>query len=73
MSTGTVEDMIMLDSATKLPVRLNGNINKVVVYDVEEGKTSVQDIGVIEKGDLMVVRMRYSVLKAIVIFKNIKR
>ena len=73
MSTGTTEDMVMLDSTVQLPVRMNGNLNKVVVYDAEDGKTSVEDIGVIEKGDLMIVRMRYSVNKAIVVIKNIRR
>lgn len=65
------ENMVMVDGTTMLPIKLNGNSSKIVVYDAKEEEATVEDINEIEKGDLMLVRMRYSTIKAIVVIKNI--
>jgi len=71
LNSGEGENMLMLDGTTMIPVKLNGNSSKVIVYDVEQEKATVEDINALEKGDLLIIRMRYSVIKAIVAIKNI--
>ena len=70
LTAGEDENMLMLDGTSMLPIRLNGSSSKVIVYDAEDQKTTVEDINAIEKGDLAIVRLRYSVVRAIVVIKN---
>ncbi|MBO5059343.1 MAG: S-layer homology domain-containing protein [Clostridia bacterium] len=72
LNAGNGENIIVLDSETVIPVKLNGNSSKVIVYDAETEKTTVEDINALEKDDLIIVRLRYSTVKAIVAMKNVR-
>lgn len=69
LNAGTNENMLMLDGETMLPIRLNGSSAKVIVYDAQAKEASVENIDAVEKGDLAIVRLRYSTVKAIVVIK----
>ena len=69
LNAGDNENMLMLDGTTMLPIRLNGSSAKVIVYDAQSKKTSVENINAVEKGDLAIIRLRYSTVKAIVVIK----
>lgn len=73
LNAGSGENIIVLDSESVIPVKLNGNASKVIVYDAEDGKTTVEDISALEKDDLIIVRLRYSTIKAIVAIKNVRK
>ena len=70
LTAGEDENMLMLDGTSMLPIRLNGSSSKVIVYDADNKKTTVEDVNAIEKDDIAIVRLRYSVVRAIVIIKN---
>lgn len=71
LNAGANENMVMLDGTSMLPIRLNGLSSKAVVYDAAARVSTVQDISAIEPGDLMIVRLRYSSVRAIAVIKNI--
>ena len=63
--------MVILDSVEKLPIKLNGSVTNAIIYDCELEKARIGTIDECEIDDLMIVRLKYSTVTAIVIVKNL--
>ena len=71
LNFGKNENMVILDSVEKLPVKLNGSVTNAIIYDCELEKARIGTIDECEIDDLMIVRLKYSTVTAIVIVKNL--
>jgi len=71
LNIATNENMVLIDSEKTVPVKLNGSVSNIIIYDAKTKKAKTGTLNDMEIDDLMVVRLQYSVVKAIVVIKNL--